>query len=104
MYGESKPNPLLAMFGLREEDYEDTEGIVEIYEDNWDTFNLFNAMSTQWRVGMSGATGLDYNVIPILSPSLDIPDSEMKDVIFGLRIMESEAMKTMAEEREKRQK
>ncbi|MCL8357250.1 DUF1799 domain-containing protein, partial [Enterobacter hormaechei subsp. xiangfangensis] len=26
----------------------------------WKSFTIFSALATQWRVGASGATGLDY--------------------------------------------
>ncbi|HHY1261524.1 TPA: DUF1799 domain-containing protein [Yersinia enterocolitica] len=34
--------------------------IIEIWPDVWPAFNVIRAMSTQWRTGMSGPTGLDY--------------------------------------------
>ncbi|WP_343582479.1 DUF1799 domain-containing protein [Enterobacter sp.] len=30
----------------------------------WPSFLVFQAVSTQWRTGMGGASGLDYNVLP----------------------------------------
>ncbi|XRP56065.1 DUF1799 domain-containing protein [Enterobacter hormaechei] len=30
----------------------------------WRSFTIFSSLATQWRVGASGATGLDYNVLP----------------------------------------
>lgn len=38
----------------------------EVWEENWETLNLFFQLQTQWRVGFSGATGLDYSSIPFL--------------------------------------
>ena len=34
-----------------------------LWPDNVDTFNVWSQLQTQWRVGMSGATGLDYTAV-----------------------------------------
>lgn len=57
--------------------------------------NALIAVSTQWRVGMSGATGLDYNVLPAVFRMLQIPESDWPDTFECLRILESEALKVM---------
>lgn len=58
------PGPTLAelsAFGLTPEDVEEEVGILPSI---WEAFTIFSALATQWRVGASGATGLDYNVLP----------------------------------------
>ena len=40
---------------------------VYVYPDNWETFTVFEFVSTQWRTVSGGVTGLDYNVIPRLN-------------------------------------
>lgn len=90
---------MLAMFGLTKDDLPDE--IIDVYPDNWDVFLLFDAMSTQWRVGAVGATGLDYGVIPIVAKSVGIKKKQIPEILSGLRIMEAEALKVMIEEREK---
>lgn len=75
-----------------------------IYEDNWDAFLVFDSMSTQWRMGSVGPTGLDYNVIPMMMESLSIDKSEMVEIVPCLRIMENEALKIMSENRARENK
>lgn len=86
------------MFGLTKEDMPDE--IIGVYPDNWPIFLLFDAMSTQWRVGGMGATGLDYNVIPLVAKSVGIKKKELHETLPYLRIMEAEALKSMIEDRE----
>ncbi|WP_303756132.1 DUF1799 domain-containing protein [Enterobacter hormaechei] len=54
----------MATFGLTDDDYDDV--IVYVLPDVWPSFRLFQSLSTQWRTGIGGVTGLDYNVIPWL--------------------------------------
>lgn len=74
---------------------------VEIWPCVWPAFLLFEAMSTQWRVGMSGAIGLDYNTMPIVAKLLEIPDDKMPLAFNDLRTMEAEVLKEMAKARDK---
>lgn len=90
---------MLIAFGLKKSDIPDE--IIDVYVDNWNTFILFDSMSTQWRVSASGPTGLDYNVIPLVSKSLGIKKKEIAELLPDLRVMEAEALKVMIEEREK---
>ena len=87
--------------GLRPEDYPEED--VEVFEDNWDAFRVFDCMATQWRVGMSGPTGLDYNVIPMCLDSLGFKKKQLKLILPDLRVLESEALKVMAEDRKRKQ-
>ena len=32
----------------------------EVWEENWDSVEMFLRLETQWRVGMNGLLGLDY--------------------------------------------
>lgn len=73
------------------------EDIIEVWEINWPTFRLFNALGTQWRVGMSGATGMDYNVIPMVAKSLGINNKDLNAMFPDLQVMENEALITMRE-------
>lgn len=72
-----------------------------MFEDNWDAFLVFDSMATQWRIGVGGPTGLDYNVIPMILQSLELEEVAIKEIFPSLRVMESEALTVMAEERER---
>ena len=49
-------------------------------------------MSTQWRVGMNGYTGLDYNALPVVMRLLGIKRNEYAQIFDDVRLMESAAM------------
>ena len=69
------------MFGLT---VEEATPDIELWPDNVDSFIVFQSLSTQWRVGMNGATGLDYGVIPAVQKMLKIDT----DVFEDIQIME----------------
>ena len=62
MYDPGPSEEELEAIGLLREDVEDTID-VEVWPENWVPFKVFNKVSTQWRVGAGGATGLDYSVV-----------------------------------------
>ena len=56
---------------------------------------MFIAMSTQWRVGMSGATGLDYGALPGVLRMSGIARKDWAEVFEGVRVMEDAALQIM---------
>lgn len=69
-----------------------------IWPCNWKPLHLFIGLSTQWRVGMAGITGLDYAALPIVAQGLRI---RLKPrLIRALQVMEREALRLMSERRE----
>lgn len=56
-------------------------------------------MGTQWRVGMSGATGLDYTALNTVAKAMQIKLTTAR--FDGLRVMEGEALKVMSNGRKK---
>lgn len=54
-------------------------------------------MSTQWRTGAFGATGLDYNALPAVLRLIGIPKKSRQSVFQDLRVMEAEALLVMSE-------
>lgn len=68
-----------------------------VWDINWNTFNLFHALTTQWRVGMGGATGLDYSVIPAVGKMLGFKNKQINEMFSDLQVMENEALITMGE-------
>lgn len=74
---------------------------VEIWPDVWPAFLIFEAMSTQWNVGMGGAIGLDYKALPIVAKYLEVEEEDMPLAFNDIRVMEAEALKKMAEGRDK---
>ncbi|WP_024328862.1 MULTISPECIES: DUF1799 domain-containing protein [unclassified Thioalkalivibrio] len=39
---------------------EERDEPIDVWPENWDAVEVFLRCQTQWRVGMAGATGLDY--------------------------------------------
>jgi hypothetical protein len=68
---------------------------VEVWPDNVPTISVFISMSTQWRVGMSGATGLDYTALPTVMRLTGVPAADRAEVFEGIRLMEDAALTKM---------
>ena len=83
----------MAAWGLSEEDYpvEPTP----LWPENWSVVGLFLDLQTQWRMGMGGPVGLDYNVLPMLFRLNGIARKDQPEYFECLRVMESEALATM---------
>lgn len=68
---------------------------IEIWPEHVQAAELFGELGTQWRVGMSGPTGLDYaSVLAFIR--LNEPD-DRRELFRQIRVMEREAMAVMAE-------
>ena len=71
----------------------------EIWPENTHIVRVFCAMQTQWRMGFSGPTGLDYAVLPIVVRQMHVPLEHRRDIFMGVRVMESATLKTWGEKR-----
>lgn len=80
-------------FGLKASDY--AHEAVEVWPENWQTFELFSQMQTQWRVGMAGPTGLDYNVLFHKMDRMRLGDEDYESLEEGIRTMEFAALEAM---------
>ena len=79
-------------------DVSDTpEEDVLIWPDCWNSFILFEAMATQWRVGACGVTGLDYNALPTVAKMVGCNEEDLQNAFNDIRIMEGEALSLMRE-------
>ena len=75
------------------------ERVVEVWPDNHAAFILFNNLSTQWRIGMGGPTGLDYAAVyPLLDRAAKDPQ-EWDELFSDIQVMESAALKQIGENR-----
>ena len=90
--GPQNDSGLLGAMGIPEAMWDKMrdEAILEVWPENWAALEVFGAMQTQWRVGMSGPTGLDYAALPAVLDLLGI--TERADCFAGVQIMESEAL------------
>lgn len=73
---------------------------VELWPDNVLSVNAFIAMSTQWRTGMNGATGLDYNALPFVMRMVGVEASDRAGVFDDIRTMEQAALCAMHEDKQ----
>lgn len=58
-------------------------------------FDVFCAMDTQWRVGVGGATGLDYGALPTVLRLSGVKRAEWSGVWDSVRVMERAALEEM---------
>ena len=61
--------------------------------------DLFLAMSTQWRIGMAGPTGLDYAALPMAARMAGV--RLQRELLADLRLMEGGALAAMAEKQKR---
>ena len=54
-------------------------------------------MSTQWRIGLGGPSGLCYDVLLALMGRLRLSDEEHEEMFDDIRVMEREALSVMNE-------
>ncbi|SFB50937.1 Phage related hypothetical protein [Delftia tsuruhatensis] len=57
---------------------------------------LFRRFSSQWRVGMGGAYGLDMNVFLHELDRKKLSESDYDHAVWALGVIEAEAVKLMA--------
>lgn len=58
-------------------------------------FEIFAKIGTQWRIGMAGPTGLDYNAVyPLLDRAFSCRD-DWEDGFQCIRVMESAALEAI---------
>lgn len=101
MYAPGPTQEELDLLGISREDVADTSS-TEIWPENVSAYLVFDAMRTQWRVGMAGATGLDYAALPAILDLLGIEFDEdlTRSQLFNqVRFMECEALGLMAQQR-----
>lgn len=68
---------------------------VEIWPDNWASFEVFVAMGTQWRTGVGGPTGLDYGVLESVMGLSGVVSNDRSEVFRLVRLMENAALSAM---------
>lgn len=81
--------------GFEPEDYASDD--VELWPENWPAWRLFLQVCTQWRVGVAGATGLDYGPLFRLMDRMDLGREEWDQLFDDIRVIESSALETMRE-------
>lgn len=80
----------MAANGLTLEDF--AGEVVPVFEDNEQAFYLFCSLSTQWRVGMSGHTGLDYMVLYHKMDRMKLSEDDYAQLEADIEVMERAAL------------
>ena len=80
----------LSAFGFTEQDFAPPP--VAIWPDNQAAVELFVSISTQWRTGPSGMTGLDYNVLFARLDRRPLNPEQHEQLFQDVRILEIEAL------------
>lgn len=79
----------MASSGFSPADYEET---VDVWPENWPACALFIDLSTQWRTGMAGATGLDYAVLFDLLDRRGYTGAAWEEMFADIRVLEEAAL------------
>ncbi|HYD58971.1 MAG TPA: DUF1799 domain-containing protein [Noviherbaspirillum sp.] len=82
------------MFGLTLDDVQEP---VELWPENVRAVELFQRLSTQWRVGVGGATGLCYEAVIPLMNRMGLTDEEWSALFDDLQVLERVALEVMHE-------
>lgn len=85
----------MAIFGLSDDDFPADDFLV--WPDNWKAVTNFSCLQTQWRMGMSGPIGLDYNTLPTVFRMTGLPETEWSEMFQSIRVMESAALAVLHE-------
>jgi hypothetical protein len=83
----------MAAAGFAPEDYETDP--VELWPENQPAFDLFCMVQTQWRIGMNGATGLDYSPLFVLMDKRGLSSEAWQQLFDDVRVIESAALVEM---------
>lgn len=69
---------------------------VEIWPEHLEAFELFVALRSQWRVGMAGATGLDYGVMFHKMDRMGLTSERYEEMEEQMRVLEHAALDEMS--------
>ena len=72
--------------------------VFEVADINWEAVMVYQRCSTQWRVGMAGATGLDYPALESVMRMTRVQDQA--DCLERVQVIEFETLAAWAERRE----
>lgn len=84
----------LKAFGLKASDFAST---IKVLPDNEIPFNLFLYMATQWRSGMNGYIGMDYNVLLHKMDRMKLSERDYLQLEDDMQVMENAALEQMRE-------
>lgn len=71
----------------------------ELYPENLKAWQVFLSSATQWRIAMSGATGLDYTALETVLRLQRIKPRHHKDIFWRVQQIERGALDDMNQKR-----
>lgn len=107
LHGKNQPDPhnawtaAVAQLGLL--DQPAGERVAYLWPDNVRAWSCWQGVQTQWRVGMGGATGLDYAGVRAFLDEQDLQRDERREVFAGIQACERATLDVWAEQREREQ-
>ena len=107
LHGKNQPDPhnawtaAVAQLGLL--DRQEPERVAYLWPDNLLAWRCWQGVQTQWRVGMGGATGLDYAGVRAFLDEQDLQRDERREVFAGIQACERATLEVWAEQREREQ-
>ena len=105
LHGKNQPDPhnawtaAVAQLGLL--DRQEPERVAYLWPDNVRAWSCWQGVQTQWRVGMGGATGLDYAGVRAFLDEQDLQRDERREVFAGIQACERATLDVWAEQRER---
>ena len=84
------------LFGIEMPDQSTEPELYEVWPEHKESLLMFLRCQTQWRMGPSGATGLDYRVVLELLRLYNIKD--LKAAMDEIQIMEARALELLNEQ------
>jgi hypothetical protein len=96
---ETEVDFALAAFGLVATRSVKTPDELYLWPENVPTWNLFQALSTQWLVGMGGATGLNYESVNIVMDHRRIARRDRQRVFEEIQAMERATLQAWSEKK-----
>lgn len=93
LYREGESPAELAVLGLLPEDIPPRE--FDLWPENWPAIQLYVQVQTQWRVGMNGPTGLDYNVVFHELDRRALDRDTYDDLMGSVRVIEETALRIL---------
>ena len=70
----------------------------EVFPENWEAITMWTRISTQWRVSMAGAIGLDYTVLRWLFELYEVKDQ--RELLEDLQTMEAAVLEYRARQKD----
>lgn len=85
----------LEAVGLTRADIEEPEEVIFIWPENWQSFQIFCSLRTQWFTGFNGRTGINYCSMPIVFDLYNIEQNRRLEIFEDIMVMENAALGVM---------